>query len=121
MEFSLRNLKASDMGAVCKILSGIGVKKFKDCFTVEAMSDLKDKKNIERIGMNVVFDIGGIIIENIPSVQKDIDVFLASLTGCTIKEIQELSLADYGELIITVIQKDEFKDFFNRVMKSFNP
>lgn len=118
MAYELRSLKASDMGAVCKILSGIGVKEFKDCFDV---NDFKNKDNLEQVGMNVVFDIGGIIISNIPKVQEDIDRFLSSLTGQTVKDIQNLSMADYGELIITVIKKEEFKDFFNRVMTLFNP
>lgn len=117
MELELRELKASDLGAVCKIISGIGVKEFRNCFDV---SELKDKKNIEKLGMEIVFSIGGIVIENIPRMQKDIDTFLASLTGQKVSEIQDMSLADYGELIITVIRKEEFRDFFVRAMKLFN-
>lgn len=118
MNYELRSLKASDMGIVCKILSGIGINKFKDCFNV---GSIDDKTNVKQLGMNIIFDIGAIVIENVPSVQDDINRFLSSLTGVTVKEIQDLSLADYGELIIMVIQKDDFKDFFNRVMKLFNP
>lgn len=117
MEFNLRNLKSSDFGIICKILSGIGVKEFKNCFKVE---DFKDKKNLEKVGMNVLFDIGGIILTNVPNVQADMDRFLSSVTGQTLKEIQDLSLADYGELIITIIKKEEFRDFFNRVLTLFD-
>ena len=114
----LRELKASDMGAVCKIMSAIGVKEFKSCFE---NVDVKDQKNVEAIGVSIAFEIAGIIIEHIPQAQKDVDTFLASLTGQKVSDIQNLTLADYGELIIQVVTKEEFKDFFNRVMKLFNP
>ncbi len=113
----LRNLKASDMGQVCKILSGIGVRQFQGCFNGVDMKD----KTVEQIGQAVVFDIAGIVLENIPKVQKDIDTFLASLTGKSIKDIQEMDMGDYFDLIVRVIQKDEFKDFFKHAMKLFNP
>lgn len=124
MDIELRDLKASDMGAVCKILSGIGFKKFKDCFNVEgfSLSGDKDKDNemLRKVGMSILLDISSIVVENMPLCQDDINRFLASVTGKTIKDIMEMPIADYGELIITVIQKDDFKDFFVRVVKLFN-
>lgn len=113
----IRNLKASDMGIICKIMTQIGIREFKNCFDI---TDLKDKKNVEQIGLNAAFDVAGIILENIPKAQKDIDTFLASLTGQKPETIQNLSLGEYGELIVTVIQKDDFKDFFGHVLKLFN-
>lgn len=113
----LRELKASDLGQVCKILTQIGFKEIRNCFDVSMM---KDKKNLEKVGMEIVFGIGSVIVENIPKAQKDIDVFLASLTGKKVDEIQDLSIVEYGDLIITVVQKDEFKDFFKLAVKLFN-
>ena len=68
----------------------------------------------------VVFDIAGIIISNIPNAENEIQSFLASLTGMTVPAIKNMPFADYGELIIEVITKQEFQDFFKRVMKLFN-
>lgn len=123
MDIELRNLKASDMGIVCKILSGIGFNKIKECFNVEDFISTgnkeEDNKAIEKLGFNIIMDVGGIILENVPMVQDDVNKFLASLSNRTIKEIQDLPIADYGELIITVIQKEDFKDFFKRVVKLF--
>ncbi|MCF0185051.1 MAG: hypothetical protein HUJ98_01005 [Bacteroidaceae bacterium] len=116
MDYEIRPLIASDMGTVCKIISKIGVSKFKDCFDV---TDIKGK-DAEAIGLTVVFDIAGIIIDNIPNAEKDIQDFLSSLTDMDVADIQKMPFADYGELIIAVITKDDFKDFFKHVMKLFN-
>lgn len=116
--YELRPLKASDMGMICKVLSKIGIREFKGCFQ---LGDLKDaKENVEAIGFGVLFDIAGIIIGHIPDAEKEIQTVLASLTGIPVEEIEVLSLADYGGMIVEVVTKDDFKDFFGRVMKLFN-
>ncbi len=116
-KYELRSLIASDLGTVCKIVTAIGIRQFKDCFKVE---DFKKGADIEKIGFGVVFDIAGIILANFSKAETDIQSFLASLTGMTLDDIRNLSLADYGEMIIDVVTKEEFKDFFGRVMKLLN-
>lgn len=114
--YELRPLVASDMGAICKIITAIGVRQFKECFKLE---DFKGG-NVEQIGFGVVFDIAGIIIANIPKAEEEIQAFLASVTGMKISEIKKMPFADYGELVLQVVMKEDFRDFFKRVMKLFN-
>jgi len=116
-KYELRPLVASDMGAICKIITAIGVREFKKCFNID---EIKNSENVEQVGFGVVFDIAGIIIENIPRAEEQIQSFLASVTGMKLAEIKQMPFADYGELIIEVVTKDDFKDFFKRVMKLFN-
>jgi len=116
-KYELRHLVASDMGAICKIITAIGVREFKKCFNID---EIKSAENVEQVGFGVVFDIAGIIIENIPRAEEQIQSFLASVTGMKLAEIKQMPFADYGELIIEVVTKDDFKDFFKRVMKLFN-
>lgn len=115
-KYKLRPLVATDMGAICKIITAIGVRQFKECFNVDNIKDV----DVEAIGFGVVFDIAGIIISNIPKAENEIQSFLASLTGMTVPAIKKMPFADYGELIIEVVTKQEFQDFFKRVMKLFN-
>lgn len=115
--YELRPLVASDMGAICKIITAIGVRQFKECFNVE---DFKGEKDIEKIGFGIIFDIAGIIIANIPKAEDEIQAFLASLTGMKVADIRKLPFADYGEMIMEVVMKEDFQDFFKRVMKLFN-
>lgn len=114
--YEIRQLVATDMGAICKIISAIGIREFKDCFKVD---DIKSG-NVEEVGFNVLLDIGGIIISNIPKAEDDIHAFVASLTGLKPGDVRMMPFADYGELIIRIVTKEDFKDFFKRVMKLFN-
>jgi hypothetical protein len=114
--YELRPLIASDMGAICKIITAIGIRQFKECFKLEDF----EGKNEEQIGFGVLFDIAGIIVSNIPKAEDEIQTFLASLTGMKVADIRKLPLADYGEMIMEVVMKEDFQDFFKRVMKLFN-
>lgn len=115
-EIEIRPLVATDMGAICKIITAIGIRQFKECFKVENFKS----GNVEEIGFGVVFDIAGIIIANIPKAEDDIQTFIASLTGLSLKEVRSMPFADYGELIVKIVAKEDFQDFFKRVMKLFN-
>lgn len=116
--YELRPLVASDMGAICKIITAVGVRQFKECFNIDQIKG--EDVDVEKIGFGVMFDIAGIIISNIPKAEGEIQTFLASLTGMKLQEIKNMPFADYGEMIIDVVTKEEFQDFFKRVMKLFN-
>lgn len=116
--YELRPLIASDMGAICKIISAIGIREFKGCFNI---NDFKgNKKNLEEIGYGVMFDIAGIIISNIPKAEKEIQTFVASVVGMKQTDVAKMPFADYGELIMEIVTKEDFRDFFGRVAKLFN-
>lgn len=119
--YELRELKSTDMGAICKIVTAIGIREFKQCFSDENVRAIigEGKVNVEAVGLGIMFDIAGIIISNIPKAEVEIQTFLASLAGVKLAEIKEMSFADYGEMIIDVVMKDDFKDFFGRVIKLF--
>ncbi len=114
--FELRPLVAPDMGAICKIITAIGIRQFKECFKVEDM----EGKDAQTVGIGVAIDLAGIIISNFPKAEGEIQAFLASVSGMKESEIKKLSLADYGEMIMEVVMKEDFRDFFGRVMKLFN-
>lgn len=117
--FELRTLEAKDVAPVASILSKIGIKFFKDCFGTEEMQGLIDGKNIEAAGISVAFNIAGVILANYERAEADIFKFLASLSGKDIKEIEKLPLDTFTEMIIAVVQKEEFKSFFSVVSKLF--
>ena len=120
-KFDLRPLKSTDLGIISKIVSGIGLKEFKACIisnTVLSEVNGDNKEDIaKKVGVEVVLEIAGIIVSNIPKVEKDVQKFASSVAGLTLEEVQQLSFADFGELIMQIILKDDFKDFFGRVVK----
>ena len=118
-EYELRPMVASDMGAVCKIITAIGIRQFKECFNMKDFENI-DKNSVKSIGVGVFFDIAGIVISNIPKAEREIQAFVASLTGLQMSDIEKMPFAEYGELIVRIVTKDDFRDFFGRVMKLFN-
>lgn len=132
--FDLRELKSSDIFPMCKIMGKIGFKEFRDKLTPDNTKkimttfnkkDGKDEKEktkddmVAFVGVNLVADIAEIIIKNLPSCEQDIYNFLSGLSGMKPKQIENLPLVTFTEMIIAVIQKDEFKDFFKVVSKLF--
>lgn len=129
--YELRALKASDFFLVTRILSKIGVKECKQCLenveiknAVRDMMDNQDGANIAdadvaSIGMSVVFDIAGVVLAHMEDCEKDIYRLLSNLSGLKEKEIADLPMAEFGEMVIEVIKHEGFRDFFTAVVKQF--
>lgn len=129
--FELRALKATDFFLVTRILSKIGVKEFKGCIenpeikaAIKNAFDNQDGGNIAdsdvaSIGVSVVFDIASIVLERMENCEKDIYKLLANLSGKTEKEVANLPMAQFGEMIISVIKHEGFRDFFTAVIAQF--
>ena len=125
--YELRNLRADDMFPMFQIISKIGVKEFKSCFESQdvkkAMADMasgdKNQADLTSVGMAVAFDLAGLVVSNLASCKTDIYLLLSQLSGMTTKQIADLPMVTFMEMIIDVIRKDEFKDFFQAVSKLF--
>ena len=124
--YELRRLTADDVFPMFQIISKIGIKEFKTCFespevmqmiTGEASGKKGQDDVATSVGMKIAFDLAGIIVSNLASCKNDIYQFLAQLSGMTVKEIGALPMMTFFEMIIDVIKKEEFKDFFQVVAK----
>ena len=107
-----------------KIMNKIGFRKFKDCFKSPEIASMAKSANadsevVENIGMSVLFDVVGIVIENIPACEDDIYSLLASVSNLDKKEVQEMGMSAFIEMIVDFIKKPEFKDFFKVVSRLF--
>lgn len=117
----LRKLNAKDLFRVANILNKIGIAEIKKVIDTEKFSKLIVDKNADKdsisslIGVNIVFDVVGLIVGNLEKCEKDIFSFCASVTGKTDKEISEMGMSEFMELLIAIVKKEEFKDFFNRL------
>lgn len=123
MDYELRVLKAQDIFIMTKIISAIGVKEFKSCFESDEVKKMlanmsNGEKNDElasSIGISVFMDITSIIISNLSACEGYIYKFLSSLSGIPEKDIAELPMVVFTQMIIDVIKKEEFKDFIGAV------
>ena len=123
--FELRQLTADDIFPMFQIISKIGVREFKSCFESEEVrkaimdmaSGAKDQANVSAVGLTVAVDIAGVIISNLYKCKDDIYQLLSQLSGMKTKEIASLPMPTFLEMIIAVVKKEEFKDFFQGVTK----
>lgn len=120
---ALRKLEAKDIAPMASILSKIGMKEIKSCFNPDDLQELASGKNTEEaaaaVGFTVVFDIAGVILGNYEKCQDDIFRFIAGLSGKSKEDIAKLPLDTFFELIIEIVRKEGFKDFFKVVSKLF--
>ena len=106
-KIELRNLKAPDVLMVTTIISKLGWREIKNCIKGEDIQKLVQagETNTEVIGMAVIIDVIGIILENLEQSDQHLYQLLADLSGKTPEEIKDLDADVFVELIIDVITK----------------
>ena len=128
VKFELRGLKSDDMFPMFGILSKIGFKDLKNSLTPDRVTELTsafqkqegDTNDMSTyLGFNIMIEAVEIIMKNLPSCKMEIYTLLSSLSGMTVKQIADLDMVTFTEMIIAVVQKEEFKDFFKVVAKLF--
>lgn len=120
----LRRLQATDLFGMVKILNKIGLKNIKDAIDVNEIKEMRkgltegnEAQVMSDIGMNVVMSVLGVIFEHLPSVETDLYNFVGSVANMKAKDVAKMDVGDFMDLLISIAQKEEFKDFFNRASK----
>ena len=128
MEYNMRSLQASDIFSVVKILNGIGLKNVKEAINVDEINNIRKRmmednsednsENVySQVGINVVMSIATVILENLPKVENDLFNFVGSIIGIKAKDVAKMDMGEFMDVLISIIQKEEFKDFFKRASK----
>ena len=124
MKYEMRNLQATDIFSVVKILNGIGLKNIKEAINIEEINNIRKgmtEDNVDvissQVGVKVVMSIATVILENLPKVENDLYTFVGSVIGVKAKDVAKMDMGEFMDLLITIIQKEEFKDFFRRASK----
>ena len=128
MEYNMRNLQATDIFSVVKILNGIGLKNIKESIDFEEINKIRkgmtednSEGNLElvysQVGVNVVMSIATVILENLPNVESDLYNFIGSVIDMKAKEVAKMDMGEFMDILVAIIQKEEFKDFFKRASK----
>ena len=128
-KYELRELKADDLFMMLKIINKIGVKEVKNCF---AMSEMKEQlqtianadgdnnnEYVSAVGLNVMVSVVSLLVERLPDCKDELYAFLSSLSGMKTKEIADMPMADFYEMVMEVVKHHNFKDFFQRLVGSF--
>ena len=124
MTYTLRKLKADDIFLVVRIINKIGFKELKGCFntpevrTAIASTAKGQEADISAVGMTVMLEIAGLILEHLPDCKNEIYALLSGLSGKAQTEIAELPSGVFVQMVMDVIRKEEFRDFFQDVFAS---
>ena len=125
MKYEMRSLQASDIFSVVKILNGIGLNNVKEAINIEEINNIRktmvednsednSEKVYSQVGVKVVMSSATVILENLPKVENDLYTFVGSVIGVKAKDVAKMDMGEFMDLLIAIIQKEEFKDFFKR-------
>ena len=124
--YEFRTLNSTDMFLMFKIIGKIGVNEFTACFDKETVKQMlstvkkDDKENATTmVGMSVVLEIANTIAGNLPKCEVEIYQLLSNTSNLSVKQVKELSMATFAEMVIDFIKKPEFKDFITVVSRLF--
>ena len=132
--YEFRPLGGQDVFLMFKIIGKIGVKEFNACFENDGIKKLVAKMMGEKINKNddgeeesfsvtyisVILEVADVIFKNLASCEKEIFQMLSNTSNLSVDDVKALGLADFTEMIIDFIKKEEFKDFIKVVSKLFN-
>ena len=120
----LRRLCATDLFVMVKILNKIGFNKVKDAIDLDeikkARATLTTDNNdevISSLGTNIVMSVAGVLLENLPNIEKDLYELIGNLANMKPKDVAQMDIAQFMETIVAVLKKEEFKDFFREASK----
>lgn len=125
MAYELKTLTSKDMFPMFKIISKIGIKEFKSCFESDEVKKLASAaakgENVDNaaVGMIIIMDIVSILVSKLPDCEDEIYSFLVGISDLKRKELEDMSMVEFTEMIIDVIKKEEFADFIGVVSKLF--
>ena len=127
MELKLRKLQATDLFTMVKILNKVGIRQIKDAIDLNEINEVRKKlaesddnnkdNSVTTLGLNIITSVVGVIFENLPSVENDLYTFVGSVAGMKPKDVSTMDIGEFMDLVIAIVQKDEFKDFFSRASK----
>ena len=128
MEYTLRKPKATDLFVVSKIIKGIGLKNIADCFNSDEIKVIRNSVSGEKVssetlnqaGITIVLSIGELILDRLDNVKNDVIKFMSCLSGLKIKEVEDLPITEFAEMLMAIIKEPDFVDFIKVVLKSFN-
>lgn len=140
--YTFRKLCAKDVFPMVGIIKKIGLKEFKAFFEGEGISKIMkmfttngentvensaedsseeaaSENTVEALGLSLAFEVAEIIFNNLENCENDIFKFFASVSGMKVEDVRNLEIAVFAEMVIDFFKKDDFKDFFKVVSKSF--
>lgn len=127
----LSEFKACFNGDTMKDIAGMFTSKANEVADNEnEQNEVADSQNADADNENTLIavgvallpslmDVADVVLNNIDKCEAALFKLFESTSNLTAEQIGNLSLADFAEMVIDFVQKDEFPDFFKVVSKRF--
>ena len=128
--YTFRTLGGEDVFLMFKIIGKIGVKEFNACFENDGIKHLvaammgekavkEEESSVSVTYISVVLEVADVIFKNLPNCEDEIFQMLSQTSNLSVAQVKKLNLAQFTEMVIDFIKKEEFRDFIKVVSKLF--
>lgn len=111
----MRNLKTSDLFTLSKIVKKMNIKNDIKSLAKDITGLTEDEKIKAEQTMQI--DLVMLFVENIGSAEKEIYNLFADITSKTAKEIEDMDLDKFIELITELFKQDGISNFLSQALK----
>lgn len=130
--YTLRKLRADDIFLTIRVINKIGLDRLKKCMEAQGVkaaieimtnneADTTAKEAaMNKIGIAVMLEIAGALLERLPDCRNEIYALLAVLSDMSEEDIGKLDSSVFVSMVMDVLKKDEWKDFFQLAFGSFS-
>lgn len=128
--YTFRTLGGEDVFLMFRIIGKIGVKEFNACFESDGIKKLVAATMGEKMAqaegtsvavtyISVILEVADVIFRNLPKCETEVFQMLSQTSNLTVAQVKKLTLAQFTEMVIDFIKKEEFKDFIKVVSRLF--
>ena len=132
--YAFRTLGGEDMFLMFRIIGKIGLKEFNACLESDGIKGLvaalmgeklakaddgEDSPAVSVTYISVVLEVADVLFNNIAKCENEVFQMLSQTSNLSVEQVKELPLAQFMEMVIDFIKKEEFKDFIKVVSKLF--
>ena len=130
--YTLRELRADDIFLTIRVINKIGLDRLKKCMEAQSVkaamqimtnneADMPAKEAaMSSIGMAVMLEFAGAVLERLPDCKDEIYSMLAVLADMSKEQIAALPSGVFMSMVMDVLKKDEWKDFFQAAFGSLS-
>lgn len=132
--YTFRPLSGEDVFLMFKIIGKIGVKEFNACFEndgirnlvasmmgekMEKADEAEESPSVSVTYISVILEVADVLFNNIAKCENEVFKMLSQTSNLSVEQVKKLPLADFTEMVIDFIKKEEFRDFIKVVSKLF--
>ena len=128
--YTFRPLGGEDVFLMFKIIGKIGVKEFNACFENDGIKHLvaavmgekalqADEASVSVTYISVILEVADVLFNNIAKCENEFFQMLSQTSNLSVAQVKKLPLAQFTEMVIDFIKKEEFRDFIKVVSKLF--